>query len=327
MQRWGVLLLCSAVSMFSSTLARGQAELKVLSATPAVIKLFESHDIVMLGESHGSKQEYDWLRSLVANPQFADVIDDIAVEFGNSRFQQAVDRYESGAEMPIEEVQGAWRDTVAAVGPPSPVYASLYTAVREVNIRRKGRHQIRILCGDSPIDWSQVREGKDIVPFLSTREQSYAGVVEKEVIAKHHHALLIMGAFHFLRNLDLMPGGKPFDIEKQLRAAGARPYLVVTGTNTTAKPDQLDARFDGWKVPAIVPVADNWVGDLPAVPVVTAGHGPVTKLRLKDATDALLYFGPPSALTTVQMSPTELNGTPYGAELERRQRLQMSLEH
>jgi hypothetical protein len=280
----------------------------------------------MLGEGHGNKQEYDWLRSLVSTPEFADRVDDIVMEFGNSRYQESVDRYARGDDIALDEVQGAWLDTVASVGPPSPVYASLYKAVREANIGRKGKHQIRILCGDPNIDWKQVKEGKDILPYLKTREQSYAQVVKSEVLAKRHRALLIMGAFHFLRHFDLMPARKQFDIEQELRAAGANPYLIVFGTNTTGKPDDLDHRFDSWPVPVIVSLAGNWVGELPAIPVVTEGHGPPLPLKLKDAADALLYLGPPSSLSTVQMSPSEIEGTPYGKELERREAIQLTLE-
>lgn len=302
-----------------------QYEPKIEPATPAILRVFQSHDIVMLGEIHGNKQEYQWLRSLVASPHFADRVDDIVMEFGNSLYQRAVDRYVSGEDVPIAEVEGAWRDTVASVEPPSPVYESLYEAVRETN--SKGKHQIRILCGDPNIDWKQIKQPKDILPYLESRDQSYARVVETEVIAKHHRALLIMGTFHFLRHFDMTPARKQFDIEQQLRAAGANPYLIVFGTNTIGNAGELDHRFDAWPVPSIVPLGCNWVGELPAIPVATEGHGPeVPSLRLKDAADALLYLGPLASLETVQMSPSELAGTPYGREIERRERLQMALE-
>ena len=58
---------------------------------------------------------------------------------------------------------------------------------------------------------------------------------------------------------------KLFDIERQLRAAGANPYLIVFGTNTVGKPDELDHRLDSWPVPSIVSLADNWVGELHAI--------------------------------------------------------------
>jgi hypothetical protein len=295
-------------------------------ATPAVLQAFRSHDIVMLGETHGNKQEYQWLRSLVGTVEFANRVDDIVMEFSNSLYQQTVDRYVSGEDVPLEEVQGAWRDTVASVGPASPVYESFYQAIREINLKRKGKHQIRILCGDPNIDWNQVKEAKDIWPYLKTRDQTYARIVETEVIAKHHRPLLIMGTFHFLRHFDMMPARKQFDIEQQLRAAGAKPYLIVFGTNTVGKLGEIDHRFDSWPIPSIVPLADNWVGELPAIPVVTEGHGPAfPSLKLKDAADVLLYLGPPASLETVQVSPSEFAGTPYGNELERRKRLQMAL--
>jgi uncharacterized iron-regulated protein len=109
-----------------------------------VLKASQSHDIVILGENHGNKQEYQWPRSLVNSPELADSVYDIVMEFGNSLYQQVVDRYVRGDEVSIEEVQGAWRDTMASVGPPSPVYESLYQAVRDGNLKRKGKHQIRI---------------------------------------------------------------------------------------------------------------------------------------------------------------------------------------
>lgn len=316
------------ILLMTNVICGAQTEPKVQGATRAVLQAFQSHDLVMLGEIHGNKQEYEWLRSLVGTPEFANRVDDIVLEFGNSLYQQAVDRYESGGDVPLEEVQGAWRDTVASVGPPSPVYESLYQAVREINLKRKGKHQIRILCGDPSIDWKQVKEAKDISPYLNTRDQFYAQVVETEVIAKHHRALLIMGTFHFLRHFDMMPTRKQFDIEQHLRTAGANPYLIVFGTNTVDRPGDLDPRFASWPIPSIVPLAHNWVGELPAIPVVIGGHGPaLSNLKLKDAADALLYLGPPASLETVQMPASELTGTPYGNESERRRKLQMELEH
>jgi hypothetical protein len=115
------------------------------------------------------------------------------------------------------------------------VYASLYRAVRETNLTRKGQHQLRILCGDPSIDWAQIREANELVPYLRNREQSYVHVVQNEVLSRHRRALLIMGIGHFLRHLEVMASRREFDIEVQLRKAGAHPYLVVTGTNKTGE--------------------------------------------------------------------------------------------
>ena len=89
--KWNRVLLCVVLSIVP-VFCNAQAEPKVLNATPILLDLFRSHDIVMLGEMHRNKQEYDWLRSLVADPKFAEVVDDIVMKFGNSRYQAVVDR-------------------------------------------------------------------------------------------------------------------------------------------------------------------------------------------------------------------------------------------
>jgi len=310
---------------------------KLVPATAAILEAFESHELVMFGEWHGNKQEYDWLRSMVATPEFADRVDDIVMEFGNSLYQAEVDRYVAGETIPVGQVEGAWLNTVGSLGPPSPVYASLYKAVREVNIQRRGQHQMRILCGDPNIDWKHITKGSEVWPYLSRRDESYTEVVEHEVIQKHHHALLIMGALHFLRSYEPFPGYKKFDIEHQFRLHGATTYLVVFGTNTTDYSGQEDLRFISWSPPVIVSLKDNWVGNLAALPVLSQGDRRVAEprastdlpsqpanppvLKLKNVADALLYVGPLQALISVPMPSSELNGTAYGEEIERRRKI------
>ena len=281
-------------------------------ATTAMIRAFDSHNIVMFGENHGVKQEYEWLDKLVSTPQFADRVDDIVVEFGNSLYQKSVDRYIAGEDVPIEQVQKAWQNMIGAVGPPSPVYAGFYKAVRDENLKRRGKHQIRLVLGDPYGDWDRIKKAEDLGPYLANRDQWYAQVVKDEVVARNHRALLIMGAGHFLRR------NGPGYVEREIRAAGANPYLVVFGTNAIGAYDDLDPRFDAWTRPAIVSLAGNWVGELPSSSVTTGGSVPATQLKLADAADALLYVAPRDALTQVNMTRSELERTAYEKELNRR---------
>ena len=186
----------------------------------------------------------------------------------------------------------------------------------------------------SIIDWEKVKTREDIEPYLSHRDQWFTQVVKDEVLAKHHRALLIMGYGHFLR------GQEPKYVESHLRKAGAKSYLIVFGTNVVGGYDDLDHRFDSWPAPVIVPLADNWVGELPAHPVVSGGqvapHGwifrrgskspvpdtPPAPVKLKAAADALLYLGPRDSLIGVSMTRAELDGTPYGKEVQRRLRIE-----
>lgn len=152
-----------------------------VSAVIAVLRAFENHDIVMIGEIHSNKQEYDWYRTLLTTPEFADRVDDIVVEAGNSLYQEFVDHYVAGENIPLEQVQKAWRNTVGLSGPPSPLIEDFYKAVREANLRRPRRHQLRIVCGDPAIDWNLVSDtvkGLHTVSLYSTRRDPfYAQVV------------------------------------------------------------------------------------------------------------------------------------------------------
>jgi hypothetical protein len=288
----------------------------VQDATAAMIQAIQKHGIVMFGESHGGKQEYEWLCKLVNDPQFAALVDDIVVEFGNSLYQKSVDRYIAGEDIPIEQVEKAWRNMVGSFGPPSPVYGWFYKAVRDSNLKHHGTHKIRLVLGDPYGDWDKIKDAEDLGPYVANREQWYVQVVKDEVLAKKHRALLIMGEGHFLRR-----PGQGY-VEHELRAGGADPYLIVLGTNAVGGYDQLDPRFDSWAVPAIVPLAGNWVGALPAMPVVTGGMAPPSPLKLADAADAILYLASRDALTEVHMPLSELVGTAYGDELVRRARMQ-----
>jgi len=302
----------SALLFALAALCPAQANPSPKDASAVVLQAFETHDIVMLGEIHNNKQEYEWLDSLVSNPEFADRVDDIVVELGNSLYQKSVDQYIAGEAVPTVEVQRAWRN-VLGLGPPPPIYGDLYKAVRETNLRRRGKHQMRVPCGEPYIDWSKVKTKDDIGPFFGHRDQWYAQVVKDEVLAKQHRALLIAGSNHFLRKQ-----GKGY-IEPELRRAGAKTFLILAGTNAVKGYDDLDHRFDSWPWSSIALLNGNWVGELLAIPVISGGtEGIDSRLKLKDAADALLYLGPRDSLINVSAPREEVDGSPYGKELLRR---------
>ncbi len=288
----------------------------VRDATVAMVDAINTHAIVMFGEIHANKQEYAWLCRLVRDPAFHARVDDIVVEFGNSLYQESVDRWIAGEDVPIAKVEKAWRNVVGAVGPVSPVYAEFYQAVRESN-RMSGSHKVRLLLGDPYANWEKIKNSEDLGPYITHRDDWYAQVVKDEVLAKGHRALLIMGAGHFRR-----VSGQGI-IEQKLRGLGADPYLVVFGTNVVGAYDDLDPRFDSWKTPAMVALAGNWVGDLPAIPVQTGGMGPASSLKMAVAADAMLYVGPRNALTSMNVPVSELVNSDYGKEINRRLMIQM----
>jgi len=304
-----------AFLLMLASLCLGQADATPKNASAVVLQAFGTHDVVMLGEIHWNKQEYQWLQSLVTNPEFADRVDDVVMEFGNSLYQKSVDRYIAGEPVSIEKVQRAWRNTLG-LGDPPPIYGDLYKAVREMNMRRHGKHQMRVLCGDPYINWHKVKTKDDVGPYLGHRDQWYAEVVKDEVLAKHHRAFLIAGSAHFLRK-----EGNGY-IEPELLRGGAKTFVILAGTNAVKGYDDLDQRFDFWAAPSIALLNGNWVGDLLAIPVISGGtEGIDSTLKLKDAADALLYLGPRDSLISVETRREDVDGTQYGKELRRRMKI------
>src|ERR1035437_1119950 len=147
-----VLLPILLVVLVQNAICGSKHDPQPENATVAVLRAFTNHDVVMVGEIHSNKEEYNWYVSLIRTPEFADRVDDIVLEMGNSLYQQFVGSYVAGDNVRFDQVQRAWRNTVGLIGPQSPLVESLYTAVRDANLQRRGKHQMRIVCGDPAID-------------------------------------------------------------------------------------------------------------------------------------------------------------------------------
>jgi hypothetical protein len=163
-----------------------------------IAKQFDEHPLVMIGELHRWEQLHAFMREMIRNPEFVCRADDIVVEFGNSRLQELADNYAAGGNVNDAQLQSLWRETSVPLTWNSPVYRQFYETVREINQRHLCSHPVRIVLADPPLDWSKIKTAKDYAPWAD-RDGSYADVVEREVLAKHHRAFLLAGQFHVVK--------------------------------------------------------------------------------------------------------------------------------
>jgi len=175
------------------------------TAAAQIAKLYDQYPVIMMGEWHRSAQQHAFLRELIRDPVFICRVDDLVVEFGNSRLQSVADRYASGQDVSEAEMQSMWRETEVPFAWNSPVYRQFYETVREVNQKKLCAHPVRIVLGDPPIDWSKVKDVKDL-QRVQDRDVFFTEVVEREVFARNRKALLISGELHALKALP--PGEK-----------------------------------------------------------------------------------------------------------------------
>lgn len=294
-----------------------------VAAAEAVLAAFEDHPLVGgFSASHGNKEVDDFLLGLVRDPTFADHVDDIAIECGNARHQEVLDRYVAGEDVPPTDVQRVWRDTTQVNCGFSSFYEQLIPLVRRVNEKLAPDDRVRVLACDPPIDWSTI-EGVADFEAQADRESSISGVLEREVLDQGRSALLLFGINH-VRHLpgtaigmleDAGHDDVAYVIEDHIGFGGGDPAL-------TAENDELEARMTSWPVPSITPVEGTWLSELdsayfpPAPGDVGGGHstGP-------PGVDAYLYVGPRDTQLRELRAPRALLDDAYLAELEHRARL------
>ena len=326
----GMRALTTLIVALASGIASAQAPVasQAKEAVPEIVRLFDQHRIVMLGEIHGSIQFDQLLKQLANSPAFAERVNDIVVEMGNAVHQAVLDRYINGDDVPTERLAAVWQD---AVGTPGGIaaepYHGLFTAVREINRKLPPERKLRVLAGDPPIDWGQVQTREDIAPFLPFRDEHYASVVRYEVLAKRRKALLVMGAGHFLRR-----DAKPGLVEQQMISAFVKPYVIIVGSDVVHGFDEVDRRFtaaDGPHAPWIVEMKGTWVGALPRwtdaslIGYPARGSNGTQSGTWEQAADAYLFLGARDTLTAGGGPAFDLEGTAYGNELRRRWKIML----
>lgn len=263
-----------------------------------IVHAFEAHPIVAIGEIHSIRQASDFYDSLVRNPEFQKTVNDIVIEFASRRSQPVLDRYINGENVSPDELRQVWRNTTKAFAFESPIYAHFLSTVREVNAGLSPGKRLRVLAGDSWIDWSTVTTHEQWESY-QPNNRSFTQVIENEVLNKGQRALVILGSGHVIRNTDSQ--GQP---DTTMLVERVHPGAMFVAIMSLQKPAQT-----GLLTP---PVLMPW-------PRVSLPNG--QKIVAGAYGDALLYLG--STSTPVPPDWAEYQNEPrYMEELNRRARIE-----
>jgi hypothetical protein len=310
------------VSLLAATIAgRAQAASGQQAVVADLAAALERHPLVAIDEHHRSREQHAFLRALISDPAFVCKIDDIVVEFGSERSQALADRYIAGEDVPAADLRRLWRDTGQFMVWDSPVYAAFYETVRRVNQEKICDHPIRIVLGDPPVDWPAIGSAAEYTPFAE-RDLNYADVVDREVLARGHRALLLAGGMHLLK---VSPGSRPGLVELLERRHPGVTYVVWVAAQAPGEAERLGLGSS----PSLTPVADlkiDTVADLlpPGIMVQEVRNGEKVWVPMADAggpplsetIDAVLNLG--TDATAVEPSPSIYLEPQYQAELRRR---------
>src|SRR5512140_2703953 len=177
-----------------------------VEAIQAILDAFRSHSIVALsdGTNHGDEQSHAFRLALIRDPRFAATVNDIVVESGNALYQDVIDRFVRGDEVPYSSLRQVWQNTTQPHSIwDAPIYEEFYRAVRAVNASLPKERQLRVLLGDPPIDWERIHTLEDIRQWMANplldRDHYPADLIRREVLAKQRRALVVYGAMHLQR--------------------------------------------------------------------------------------------------------------------------------
>jgi hypothetical protein len=279
-------------------------------AVRSIIEAFARHPIVALGEAHALREQHEFIAKLIRHPDFASGVDDIVVEFGSAAHQDVLDRFLGGADVPEVELRRVWRDTSQPLVWDAPVYERFFATVCTVNRGLPAGRRLRVLLGDPPLDWQQVRTREDYHRLRPVgRNESMMSLLSTEVLARGRKALLIAGTAHVRRR-----PGQAAGISLVERRHPGSVFVVVPHLGLEDSSPALHERFErtfaGWPRPSIALVEGTSLGAVPW-----------RDWKLEDETDAYLYLGPLDTLTMSRPSPEIYRDEGYFRELDRRHRI------
>jgi hypothetical protein len=295
-------------------------------ALPAILAAFDQYEVVAIPEGHGMEDEDHFILSLIRHPAFSEKVNDIEVECGNSLYQSELDRYIAGEDVPFTEVRKVWRNTTQTTCGTWAFFEQFFPLVRAINQKLRPEKRLRVLAGDPPIDWDQVKGPDDVIKF-GNRDVTIASVMEKEVLAKHRKALMLFGAFHILHGVRSAVSTYEKDYPNTTFVVSDLGIFDADTSTLSASP------FASWPIPSITQAKGTWLGALdlshflPA-PIgvdencnVHIGFPKPLQRPMEDFVDAFLYLGPESLRFKEKMPADVALDTDYMKELERREAL------
>jgi len=320
--------LCTLVAVALPTAALPPLQIKSSDAEPlpepaiqGILAAFDRYEVVAMPEAHDQKDLDDFILSLIRTPGFADKVNDIEVECGNSLYQAILDGYIAGEDVPFTEARKAWRNTTQPMCGMSGFFEQFFPLVRAINQKLPPAHRLRVLAGDPPIDWQQVKSAADVRKFGS-RNPTIASVMEKEVLAKHHKALMLFGTFHLFHT---SPGSAVAAYEKDY------PGLTFVISDLDTFDMELPA---SWPIPSLVSAKGTWMGALDLGHFYPAPISMDSECRVRnefskelqkpmaELVDAFLYLHPGRWALREQIPADIVLDSKYWTELKRREILQ-----
>jgi len=316
---WVTLFLFTLASVAAAQTPNPRAPVPV-EPIAAILDAFRTHDVVGVSDPHGNVQMQAWLLSLLRDPRLAAAVNDLVIETASARYQDAIDRFVRGEDVPREVLRKAWEEhtVVNSIGSHAEEFIR---AVRAANASLGDGRKLRVIAGDPPIDWDNVASRDDHRRWIELRDTYPADLIRRQVLDRGRRALVIYGQGHLQRrqivsNYDMSTWQAQTIISLLARDPAVRIFTAWTLMDRNA---ELPEGLASWPVPSLALMRgttlggkdfgtyDRGLGDGTRFAVRNGQLVPLPRnewqaMRMEDQFDAILYLGPPSSMTNAPVS-------------------------
>jgi hypothetical protein len=295
-----------------------------------ILEAFDDYTVVALGEGfHTNLQAATFRLQLIRDPRFSKKVQNIIVEYGTGQYQDVMDRFITGKQVPYDSLRKCWQETTQPVIWDAPIYEEFFRAIRNLNQSLPIENHIRVLLGDPPINWSKINTREELENWYndnmvsrswgrSNLRDSYAfDILEREVFANGEKALAIFGDQHFAKPDIVMGIGFFGDYMRgnlfvQLEHGYPGSTLSITTHSGNQEIENSYPQILTWDKATIALLKNTKIGSIP--------WGP---LKMEDFWDAILWLGPMSTFSYSNLTIESIRDESYFAEALRRDKLWM----
>jgi hypothetical protein len=303
----------------------------------AILDAFRTYDIVALSDPHGTLQVQTFILSLIRDSRFHAAVNDIVIETATARYQDALDRFVRGDDVPYDVLRKAWEDHTVVNSGLSGQTEEMIRAVRSINASLSDARKLRVIAGDPPIDWENVTSGEDHHRWIELRDSYPADLIRRQVLDRGRRALVIYGQGHLQRrqivsNYDMSTWEAQTVVSLLMRDPAVHLFSVWTLLDRVLA---LPEGVSSWSVPSLVALRGTTLG-AKDFGMYNRGLGNGTRfavrngqlvplprdewkmMSMEEEFDALLYLGPPSSMTNVTIPAARCHDSQFmNARLQR----------
>ncbi len=273
-----LLVGCDASEKSHSTLPKTHVT-TTFPSNDWLLAALQEKPLVAVGDVHGSEHVVGYLLTALQDDEIAEKIDDIAVEWGNSQYQQLADRYLlKGETIDLAELRPIWRNTLYFMAWQYQVYEEFFVGLKKLNEQRE--HKIRLVLAEPEFDWQQL-SSQQWQQLTFEREQAYAARIQQEILDKQRRGLLLFGAFHTLKQPVRLADRKEIFKSLVVHLGAEQVFVVVPHMDDStpfAEPQMRLLAADAWGQQPL----HHYLKRLKPKP----------EMQLADIADGYLYLGP-----------------------------------